>query len=119
MSDAGSGAKKRRLSAESATNNTRVKSFRPLLPPACLAEELPISELCGKVVSESRDAVGDILEGRDDRVICVVGPCSIHDAGAAVEYAGKLKRVFGVQRALRLIQDGLPLHQRTASGICS
>lgn len=91
MASAVSESKKRRLSESLPTINTRVKSFRPLLPPACLAEELPVSDKVKGVVNTARDAIGDILEGRDDRIVVVVGPCSIHDPVAAMDYARKLK----------------------------
>ncbi|MGM0575434.1 MAG: 3-deoxy-7-phosphoheptulonate synthase [Myxococcota bacterium] len=68
------------------TDDLRIDELRPLIPPACLIEELPVSEEASTTVSDARQAVTDIVQGRDDRLLVVVGPCSIHDAKAAVDY---------------------------------
>jgi 3-deoxy-7-phosphoheptulonate synthase len=65
---------------------------RPLVTPAILAEEFPASDSHIELVSKSRKAVEDILDGKDDRQIVIVGPCSIHDPEAAIEYAQRLKK---------------------------
>jgi 3-deoxy-7-phosphoheptulonate synthase len=75
------------------TRDLRVESIRPLLPPAILLEELPLSEEGSLVVSRARQEVVRILEGQDDRLLVVVGPCSVHDPAAAREYARRLRRV--------------------------
>ena len=75
------------------TRDLRVESIRPLLPPAILLEELPLSEEGSLVVSRARQEVVRILEGQDDRLLVVVGPCSVHDPTAAREYARRLRRV--------------------------
>src|SRR2546427_110359 len=69
----------------------RVESIRPLLPPAILLEELPLSEDASQVITRARDEVAEILAGSDDRLIVIVGPCSVHDPAAAGEYARRLK----------------------------
>lgn len=74
-----------------ALKNLRVESVKPLLPPAILADELPLTETAASVVSKGREAVAAIMDGKSDRFLVVVGPCSIHDPKAAVEYAHKLK----------------------------
>jgi 3-deoxy-7-phosphoheptulonate synthase len=74
------------------TGDLRIESFRPLLPPAILVEELPLGERGADTVSRGRDALGAILHGRDDRLLVVVGPCSIHDPVAAIDYARRLRR---------------------------
>jgi 3-deoxy-7-phosphoheptulonate synthase len=74
------------------TDDLRIEKLRPLIPPAILIEDIPISEEGSKVVAESRLAVRDVMDGRDDRLMVVIGPCSIHDVNAALEYATKLKR---------------------------
>ena len=76
-----------------ATDDVRIDNLRPLLPPAILMEELPLAEECAELVASTRKKVGDIVSGRDDRIVVVVGPCSVHDPKAAVEYAGRLKAV--------------------------
>jgi len=74
------------------TTNLRVLSLRPLLSPAILSEELPIGAKATETVEASRLAVRRILAREDDRLLVVVGPCSIHDPRAALEYAGHLKK---------------------------
>src|SRR5215470_5637395 len=73
------------------TSDLRVESIRPLLPPALLLEELPLTEDGSLTVTRAREEISAILNGRDDRLIVVVGPCSIHDPAAALDYARGLK----------------------------
>ena len=73
-----------------ATDDLRIDGLRPLLPPAILMEELPASDAVQKTVSEGRRAADAILRGEDKRLLVVVGPCSIHDTQAALDYARKL-----------------------------
>jgi 3-deoxy-7-phosphoheptulonate synthase len=75
------------------TGDLRIESFRPLLPPAILVEELPLGDRGSETVSRGREAVSAILNGRDDRLVIVVGPCSIHDPVAAIDYARRLRRL--------------------------
>ncbi|MBM4364201.1 MAG: 3-deoxy-7-phosphoheptulonate synthase [Deltaproteobacteria bacterium] len=70
--------------------NLRVESVRPLLSPAILFEEVPLTDEAARTVLAGRRAVTEVLHGRDDRVIAVVGPCSIHDPRAGMEYAERL-----------------------------
>jgi len=72
------------------TDDLRIQSLRPLLPPAILMEELPISETLSEVVSAGRRDARRTLTGEDDRLLVIVGPCSIHDPAAALEYAERL-----------------------------
>jgi 3-deoxy-7-phosphoheptulonate synthase len=74
------------------TDDLRIEKIRPLIPPAILMENLPITESASKTVAEGRLRVVAALAGQDDRLVVVVGPCSIHDVAAAREYAGRLKR---------------------------
>ena len=71
-------------------DDLRITQVRPLLPPAILLEEIPISERASEVVASTRQAIADVLSGHDARLVVVVGPCSIHDTKAAVEYAERL-----------------------------
>ena len=73
------------------TDDLRIAAIRPLLPPAILMEELPISEAASETVVGGRDAIRDAVFGQDGRLVVVVGPCSIHDPGAAMEYAARLQ----------------------------
>jgi 3-deoxy-7-phosphoheptulonate synthase len=76
------------------TNNLRIKSSRIVLPPVFLEEEMPLTENAAHTVFEARRQIGDVLNGTDDRLVVVVGPCSIHDTKAAREYASLLKGVI-------------------------
>ena len=73
------------------TDDLRITEVRPLIPPAILIEEIPVSEVASNVVSDSRAAVADVIGGRDPRLVVIAGPCSIHDTKAALEYAGRLR----------------------------
>lgn len=75
------------------TSDLRIRTARPLLSPAILEEDLPLGEAGAALVQRSRREIGDILAGRDDRLLAVVGPCSIHDPKAALDYAQRLKPV--------------------------
>jgi 3-deoxy-7-phosphoheptulonate synthase len=64
-----------------------------MLPPEILLEQLPLSREGATTVNRGRGEVADVLSGRDDRLVVVVGPCSVHDPEAALEYAGRLKEL--------------------------
>jgi len=72
------------------TDDLRITQVRPLLPPAILLEEIPITERASEVVAGTRQVVADALDGSDPRMVVVVGPCSIHDPEAARAYARRL-----------------------------
>jgi 3-deoxy-7-phosphoheptulonate synthase len=74
-------------------DDLRITQVRPLLPPAILLEEIPISERASNVVADTRRAIVDVLDGKDHRLVAIVGPCSIHDTDAALDYATRLKSV--------------------------
>jgi len=71
-------------------DDLRITQVRPLLPPAILLEEIPITERASELVSATRQSIAGVLTGQDPRLVIVVGPCSIHDTKAAVDYAEKL-----------------------------
>ncbi|MBX7220880.1 MAG: 3-deoxy-7-phosphoheptulonate synthase AroG [Blastocatellia bacterium] len=73
------------------TDDVRIRSVRVVLPPAYLQEEFPVSETASETVFHARQAIRNILNRTDDRLLVVVGPCSIHDVKAACEYATLLK----------------------------
>ena len=73
------------------TRDLRVESIRPLLPPNLLLEQLPLKETASVLVSRHRQEVVRVLDGKDDRLIVIVGPCSIHDPEAGLDYARRLK----------------------------
>ena len=75
------------------TDDLRIRDVRPLIPPAILLEEIPISERASIVVSDARAAIANVIAGTDPRLVVVVGPCSIHDTTAAFDYAQRLKTI--------------------------
>jgi 3-deoxy-7-phosphoheptulonate synthase len=82
------------------TDDLRIAGLGPLIPPAILMEQYPITEAASTTVAEGRDALTRIVRGQDDRLVVVVGPCSIHDVAAAREYGMRLKA-----QADRLAED--------------
>jgi 3-deoxy-7-phosphoheptulonate synthase len=74
------------------TDDTRIKEIKELAPPAHILREFALTQKAAKVVYETRQAIHRILHGADDRLVVIMGPCSIHDVKAAKEFAGKLKR---------------------------
>ncbi len=75
------------------TNDLHVAAFEPLIPPRQLLDEMPLGEARASLVDRSRHAVRDVLAGLDDRLLVVVGPCSVHDPAAALDYATRLRAV--------------------------
>lgn len=73
------------------TDDLRIRALQPLISPADLIEALPCDTAMSETVAAARAACHAILHGDDDRLIVVVGPCSIHDPVAALEYAGRLR----------------------------
>lgn len=73
--------------------NTRITQFIHLPTPQKLKEAAAVDERTKAQVQESRAVVSDILHGKDTRLLCIVGPCSIHDVEAAYEYAQRLKKL--------------------------
>ena len=72
------------------TNNLKVSGITPIIAPADLRQVFPMSDTGREFVSRSREKIKEILQRRDRRLMVVVGPCSIHDTEAAVEYAKRL-----------------------------
>jgi len=77
------------------TEDTRIQSIDDVIPPAQLHEEFPISDAAAKLTYETRLAIHHQLHGEDDRVLAIVGPCSVHDTKAAQEYAAGLEKLVG------------------------
>ena len=71
-------------------DDVRIQNIRPLMAPSVLIEDLPRSEVQSKTVAVGRSEIERILTGADDRLVLIVGPCSIHDPEAGLEYAGRL-----------------------------
>lgn len=72
------------------TDDVRIRETKELLPPIAHLYELPISDRAAELVFATRHEISNILHGKDDRLLVVIGPCSIHDTGAAEEYARRL-----------------------------
>ena len=72
------------------TDDLRIRAIKPLASPAVVAEELPLNEAGTEFITASRRAVAGVLNRFDDRLLVVVGPCSVHDKAAALEYAARL-----------------------------
>ncbi|HUF64301.1 MAG TPA: 3-deoxy-7-phosphoheptulonate synthase [Verrucomicrobiales bacterium] len=77
------------------TDDLRIDQIHSLISPAVLMEEVEAEESHRRFVADSRRSVEAIVQGEDDRLLVVSGPCSIHDAGAALEYAGRLAGIAG------------------------
>ena len=73
------------------TDDVNITAIKDLLPPIALLEKFPATAEISHTVSGSRNAISKILSAQDDRVLVIIGPCSIHDTEAALEYADKLK----------------------------
>ncbi|AXS82020.1 MULTISPECIES: 3-deoxy-7-phosphoheptulonate synthase [Marinobacter] len=73
--------------------NLNVASQETLITPEALKKEMPLSEKAAETVSKGRQAIYDIMDGKDHRLFVVVGPCSIHDVEAARDYATRLKKL--------------------------
>ena len=72
------------------TDDVRIREIKELVPPAHVFRETPTSTRAARVTFEARQAIHRILHGADDRLLVVIGPCSIHDYDAAMEYAKRL-----------------------------
>ena len=87
---------KRRLGEQAVfpeTVDVNIRQLDPIPAPRAFLRELPLTEEMGELVRTSRQEIRDVLRGRDDRLLVIVGPCSIHDPKAAHEYAEKLAAV--------------------------
>lgn len=75
------------------TADLRIVASKPLIAPAVLEKELPLGDAEANLIAESRRSAGAVIAGTDDRLMVIVGPCSIHDPVAAVEYAQRLAEI--------------------------
>ncbi len=71
-------------------DDLRIKSIKELLPPIALLEKFPATPKAQAVVEEARSAIHNMLSDKDDRLLVIIGPCSIHDPKGALEYANRL-----------------------------
>ncbi len=75
------------------TRDLRVEGYRPLVPPAVLLDELPLTEQGSRTIARAREELVRVLHHEDDRLIVVAGPCSVHDVVAGMDYARRLKQI--------------------------
>jgi 3-deoxy-7-phosphoheptulonate synthase len=75
------------------TKDLRIIGTKEIQTPEALMRDLPLSEKAANTVAETRQQIYDVLDGKDDRLVIIIGPCSIHDTRAALEYAGRLHKV--------------------------
>ncbi|MAT83382.1 MAG: 3-deoxy-7-phosphoheptulonate synthase [Gammaproteobacteria bacterium] len=75
------------------TDDVRITGMEEVIAPEALIEELPITAAASRTTFTARQAISDILHGRDSRLMVVIGPCSIHDPAAALEYADRLREL--------------------------
>jgi 3-deoxy-7-phosphoheptulonate synthase len=73
------------------TSDLRIRATRPLPAPATIEDEIPVDDAASARIARARQEIASIMAGHDDRLLVVVGPCSIHDPAAAVEYAALLR----------------------------
>ena len=74
------------------TDDIRIDEIRQLLPPSLLLSELPILESSAQLINSTRSEIDSVLNGLSDKLLVVVGPCSIHDQKAAIDYAEHVKQ---------------------------
>jgi 3-deoxy-7-phosphoheptulonate synthase len=79
-------------------HNSRIAEIRPLVTPRVVRDALPLSAEHEQLVRTSREEVAAVLDGRDDRLLVVVGPCSVHDPAAALDYARRLAALAARRR---------------------
>ncbi|WP_425146098.1 3-deoxy-7-phosphoheptulonate synthase [Deinococcus sp.] len=105
------------LSVAASSENLNVTGFQPLVTPRTLKSELPITPKAHETVARSRQAIKNILDGTDARLLVIIGPCSIHDEAQALEYAGRLMRLrHEYQSRMEIVMRVYPDKPRTTVG---
>ena len=74
------------ISALNELDDKRIKVIKPLIPPQILMEDIPLTLKAAQTIVDGRRQAENVIKGSDDRLLVVVGPCSIHDVKAAKEY---------------------------------
>jgi 3-deoxy-7-phosphoheptulonate synthase len=86
------------------TDDTRITGMQEVIAPAELIAGLPVSDRASQLVFTSRSEIASIIQGHDDRLLVVIGPCSIHDPGAALEYGARLyEQAQRFRRSLKIV----------------
>ena len=79
------------------TDDLRIREIKELLPPDVIRNEFPLTEKASEIAYTARQEIHRILHGADDRLLVIIGPCSIHDTKAALEYAARARSFLGAQ----------------------
>src|SRR3990167_5238648 len=74
------------------TDNLRINALKPLIQPALLIQQLPLTDTIAELINQTRKAAANIIHGHDNHLLAIIGPCSIHDPKAALDYAHQLKK---------------------------
>jgi 3-deoxy-7-phosphoheptulonate synthase len=86
------------------TDDIRITGMQEVIAPAAMISDLPLSDHASQLVFTTRAEIADIIHGRDDRLLVVIGPCSIHDPKAALEYGAKLlEQAHRFRKALKIV----------------
>jgi len=93
-----------------------VLGYEPLIQPALLNVEVPLSDRSKQTISQARRECAAIIDGKDDRILVVVGPCSVHNPDQAVEYARRLKSLVEMLPNLVIVMRCYPEKPRTTVG---
>jgi 3-deoxy-7-phosphoheptulonate synthase len=106
-----------RLTSGEHIRDQRIARVEPLVAPAALLEELSLDQRCAQVVVQGRSEIQAILDGHDDRLLVVVGPCSVHDVQATLDYARRLSELAsGLSGDLRIAMRVYFEKPRTTTG---
>lgn len=97
-------------------NDVHITEYQPLISPALLIHETPVSEAAKRTIACARGEASAIINGQDDRLLVVVGPCSIHNVDAALEYGQKLKELAPSLPGLVLVMRAYFEKPRTTVG---
>lgn len=91
------------MSEPTKTDDINIDGLKPLIAPIVLMEELPLNEQEAHLINTTRREIANIFAGKDDRLLAVVGPCSIHDPQAALEYAQFIRKAINKYQSELLI----------------
>ncbi|UZJ53047.1 hypothetical protein CBS101457_002367 [Exobasidium rhododendri] len=97
-------------------NDVHITEYQPLISPALLVHDTPVSPAARETIARARGQASAIIGGHDDRLLVIVGPCSIHNVDAAIEYGQKLKALIGELPGLVIIMRAYFEKPRTTVG---
>ena len=99
------------------TDDVRINKVKELLPPVAVLERFPATETASSTTFNARNAIHNMLKDEDDRLLVIIGPCSIHDPKAAIEYGERLKELSdAVDRSLFIVMRAYFEKPRTTTG---